>query len=121
MLERLQQLAHRYAMAKPWLLLLALLSVGYCGYTVVSSESAADDMLLIPSLLLFIWATMLHSFLNLFAVVPIPAQPGAKGLKRFKARCQRGAYQLFAVLIILLTLALVVTTLQLAGAWRMMY
>lgn len=121
MLERLQGWARRFAGARPWLLVLALLSLSGCAWIVMTSGNQAGDVALIPNMLLFAWATMVHSFLNLFAQVPAGVVPGMKFASRFKARFKRSAYYLFAILMAVVSLLLIVTTLQMASAWRTMY
>jgi len=120
-LERLQELARRYMKARPWMLVLATLSLGAGTWILMTSGDQADDIAFIPVMLLFAWATMLHSFLNLFAHVPPHVQPGGKFGNRLTARLKRGAYYLFAILMAVVSLLLLVTTLQMLSAWRAMY
>lgn len=121
MLEKLQELARRYMGARPWMLVLALLSLCSAVWILMTSDRQAEDVGLIPAMLLFAWATMFHSFLNLFACVPPQAVAEENFGKRLTAIFKRGAYYMFAFLMALVTLLLVVTTLQMLGAWRTMY
>lgn len=121
MLERLQELARRYLRARPWMLALAVLSLGAGTWILMTSGDQAEDVAFIPAMLLFAWAIMLHSFLNLFAHVPPRVEPGRKFGMQLTARLKRGVYYMFAVLMAVVSLLLLVTTLQMLGAWRAMY
>ena len=121
MLERLQELARRFVGARPWMFALAVLSLGAATWILITSGDQADDIALIPAMLLFAWATMLNSFLNLFAHVPPRVQHGGKFGKQLTARLKRGAYYMFATMMAVMSVLLLVTTLQMLGAWRTMY
>lgn len=121
MLENLQELARRYMRARPWMLVLTMLSLIAATWILMTSGDQAEDIAFIPAMLLFAWATMFHSFLNLFAHVPPRPEPGGRFGKQLTARLKRGAYYMFAVLMAVVSLLLLVTTLQMLGAWREMY
>ncbi|MDP1932663.1 MAG: hypothetical protein Q8L60_14510 [Gammaproteobacteria bacterium] len=121
MLERLQALARRYVRARSWLLVLAVLSFSAGAWILAMSSNQAEDIALIPTMLLFAWAIMLHSFLSLFAHVPPRVQPDMTFGRRLTARLKRSAYYMFTILTAMVSLLLLVTTLQMAGAWRTMY
>lgn len=121
MLNKLQKIALLLRPFRPVFLVLAILSLGYGVYVLLVSSSQADDLGLIPALIVFTWATMAGSFANLFAHVPPPAAKEVKFLMRIKARVSRAPYYCFLVLFLIATGFLLLTSWQLSSAWRMMY
>ena len=121
MLDKLQKIAHALRPLKRALLSLAVLALGYGIYVVLASSSQAEDLGLIPALILFIWATMASSFISLFARVPPRAAQQMKFVTRVKARFSRVLYYCFLVLFVIATGFVLLTSWQLSSAWRMMY
>jgi hypothetical protein len=121
MLETLQGIARRWQRTRPLLLLGALLALAAALRVLLTSSSQAEDIYLIPALLLFLWCLMLHAFLSLFAHVPPPAVTALPWRQRMVARSRRAFHYLFLLLFALLSLGLLLASWQLAGAWRMMY
>ncbi len=121
MLERMQGHARRWLPWRPLLILLALLSLGAALAVLLTSASQAEDVYLIPALVLFLWCLMLHAFLTLFAQVPAPVVMTLPWQTRMLMRCKRAFYYLFLGLFAVLSALLLFTSWQLAGAWRMMY
>lgn len=120
MLELLQKFALRFAWAKKPVFILLLVMVAVLVATVVFSGSLSQDVLLIPAILFFVWLLLLFSFLNLFAHVP--ARQSEAGLwQRLLDWFKRGFYYLFAVVMVLISIAVLVTTYQLTVAWLYMY
>jgi len=121
MLERMQEHARRWRLLRPLLLGLALLSFGAVVAVLITSADQAGDVYLIPALVLFLWCIMLHAFLTLFAEVPQPVVTTLPWRARILMRAKRMFYHLFLGLFALLSALLLLTSWQLAGAWRMMY
>jgi len=121
MLERMQGHARRWRALRPLLLALAMLSLAAGLGVLLTSNNQAGDAYLIPTIVLFLWCLMLHAFLSLFAHVPPPAVMTLPWRPRMMARCKRGFYTLFLWTFAALTALLLITSWQLAGAWRMMY
>jgi hypothetical protein len=121
MLERMQGHARRWMLLRPLLLVLALLSFGALLAVLLTSATQAEDVYLIPALVLFLWCIMLHAFLSLFAQVPAPVVTTLPWRERMLMRCKRTFYYLFLCLFAALSALLLLTSWQLAGAWRMMY
>ncbi|MCB1666124.1 MAG: hypothetical protein KDI28_10105 [Pseudomonadales bacterium] len=120
MLETLQRLVQRFLWARPWCLLLSLVGLGIVVRALALTDTEVGDGGMIPGLLLFVWALMARSFLNLFAGVPAPALAGAGFVTRVKVALHRGLYHVFLYLFMLVTAFLLLTSWKLFGAWRMM-
>ncbi|HDZ08635.1 hypothetical protein [Pseudohongiella sp.] len=76
-----------------------------------------QDRWLIPAVLISVWLLLLLSGINMFARIPAMATPEMAWWARVKIRLHRGLYHLFAWFMLLVSLALVVVTFQLAAAW----
>lgn len=121
MLDKLQKIALALRPLRRVFLILAILALGYGIYVLLVSRSQADDLGLIPALILFTWAMMAHSFVSLFAHVPAGAGKETKLGMRIKARLSRASYYCFLILFAIATGFLLLTSWQLSSAWRMMY
>jgi len=121
MLESLQTYARRFYAARQPLLLLILATLAGLALILLFSGSHTQDMLMIPLLLLFIWVTMLFSCINLFAHVPRPANEETGWLSRLGRKLKRSVFYLFALIFLLISVGLVVTTFQLVMVWVRMY
>jgi len=121
MLEKLQNIAIILRPFRTGFLILAALSVAYGLNVLLTSDSQAEDIALIPSFVLFAWATMAHSFTNLFAQLPVPPREEMKIVMRVKARVLRLLYYGFLTMFALASGFLLITSWQLFSAWRMMY
>jgi hypothetical protein len=121
MLERLKRLAIRLAPIRQLILLLAFLALIAMAYVLATSGTQAEDIYLIPSLVLFIWSLTVYSFLGIFSGISPTPISGQTLLRRLLMRVKRFFYYLLLALFAAMSLFLVVTSWQLAGAWRMMY
>ena len=121
MLEKLKDLAAKFSALRIPALILALPLMFLLAWILMTSNSRQQDIYLIPALLLFIWLLLLFSFLSLFAQVPAPAAVHQSWFNRMKAGLMRAFYYLVALFMLAVTAALLLTSMQLAGAWLRMY
>ena len=121
MLERLQDQARRFYSLRQPLLILSLLALLSVVLVLVLSGSHTQDVLLIPLLLFFIWVTMLFSCINLFTHVPRHQKAGGGWLRRLLTSLKRGVFYLFALIFLVISIGLIVTTYQLIMVWVYMY
>jgi len=121
MLERVKRIAICLTPIRKWVLLLALVALGAMAYVLSTSQTQAEDIYLIPTLVLFIWSLTVYSFLGVFSNIPPLAISGETFLRRLALRARRFFYYVLLAVFGGISLFLVVTSWQLAGAWRMMY
>jgi hypothetical protein len=121
MLRQLKHFALRYAALRLPALLLAVLMVPVIAWILFTSDTQAQDMYLIPALVPFAWLLLLFAMLSLFPAIPDRAARDLPWHQRFPVAWRRGLYALLAGLMLMVTLGLLVITLQLLGAWRRMY
>lgn len=121
MLERLNRIAINLQGLKPYLLILAVLSLVAGVYVLLSSANQSDDRYLIPAFILFTWAVMARSFITLFFHVPSKATTTAGWWERCKIACTRGIYYGFLALFAISSAFLILGSWQLGSVWRMMY
>lgn len=121
MLEQLKHFANRLAVLRIPSLVLALLVLPLLMWIIINSASPSQEVYLIPALILFVWLLLLYSFLSLFAEIPQALEGSNPWSARVRAAIKRGLYYVVAVCMLLITNALLITSLQLFGAWWRMY
>lgn len=121
MIERLEKFASQFYWLKPFLLVLAGLSLITSLVVTLSANSLADDVWLIPALLLFCWCCITYSVLCLFVSVPAKADRNSGRWKRMKIATVRGIFFLLALLTVILTLALLYMSYLLLRIWMRSY
>jgi hypothetical protein len=121
MLRHLKHFAIRYAAWRVPSLILALLMIPVILWILFTSASQAQDIYLIPALVPFAWLLLLYALLSLFPAIPERASGELRWPARIRIAAKRGLYAILALLMLAVTLALIIITLQLLGAWRRMY
>jgi len=121
MLELLQKYALRFSGARKALLVLMVVAAILLGLILLFSGSHQQDVLMIPAILFFVWVTMAFSCINLFAHVPPRSQGRTGFIHRLLVAFKRGFYYLFALVMIVISIGLLVTTWQLTMVWLYMY
>ncbi len=119
MIERLQTIATFLSRFRSLILVLGLIFVGLFLLKLFEVGPAADYDLLIPSIVSFCWAITLYSFSILF--VNVPPKPDAKAgfWARWRARIKRGIVWELAILMLILSAAVLILSFQLLRAWYM--
>ena len=120
-LDRLNKIALRWSWGRPFLLVLMVFSVVYCGYVLVASDENGQAIYFIPSLLLFIWSLLSLTFLNAFRQVPMPSVQSDTWGQRLWNKLKRLAYYLLTILLGCATISVLVVTWRLLSTWRTMY
>jgi len=121
LLDRLKQFALRWS-ALRWVFAVSLLlSIVYCGYVLLVSNTRGQDLYFIPSLLLAIWSLLGATLISAFRHVPTPASPSESWKERLINKMARLAYFLLALMMGVVTLSVLLVTWQLSSAWREMY
>ena len=121
MLEQLKHFANKLAVLRIPSLLLAMSVLPLLIWIITASGSQSQEIYLIPALILFVWLLLLYSFLSLFAEIPQALQGSQPWSARVPAAIKRGLYYVVAAFMLLITSALLITSLQLFGAWWRMY
>ncbi len=121
MLEQLKHFANTLAVLRIPSLLLAVLVLPIVVWIITASGSQSQEIYLIPAVILFVWLLFLYSFLSLFAEIPQALQGNNPWSARVRTAIKRGLYYFVAVFMLLITNALLITSLQLFGAWWRMY
>lgn len=121
LLDRLKQFALRWSPLRWVFAVSLLLSIVYCGYVLLVSNTRGQDLYFIPSLLLAIWSLLGATLLSAFQHVPTPASPSESWKERLINKMARLAYFLLALMMGVVTLSVLVVTWQLSSAWREMY
>jgi hypothetical protein len=117
MIERLQAIA---TFLSHFRLLLMGLGMGFLGIFVLSlfdSGLLPGDDWLIPALVGLCWSLTLYSLSTLFSEVPPPADSGSAWRVRLSVTVRRGLLWLLALLMIVLSIALLILSYQLLRTW----
>jgi phosphoglycerol transferase MdoB-like AlkP superfamily enzyme len=112
LLLRLHRLARWLRPLLPWCHAIGFGAAALALYLVFRDDSGATQLLAV-ALGVTVWALMLFAFIRLFQSIPAPVLPGDSFLERLRARCKLGLYQLLALSVLLVSLALVVMSLKL--------
>jgi hypothetical protein len=121
LMDRLKQFALRWSGLRWGFAGSLLLSLVYCIYVLLVSNTRGQDIYFIPSLLLAIWSLLGVTFISAFQHVPTPALPSERWKERFFKKIVRMAYCLLALMMGIVGLSVIVVTWQLSSAWREMY
>ncbi len=117
MLEKLQRLARSVRVLKTPLLLLGAVCLALAVTIVLRSRSHADDRLLIPSVLGFLWALTFATFITTFQQVPGKAAPSERLLRRLGHSLTRLWQWIIGLLFLAASLALAAFTFRLIFIW----
>ncbi|MDA1370837.1 MAG: hypothetical protein O2971_08775 [Proteobacteria bacterium] len=119
MIERLQTIASFLSRFRVLIYLLGLVFVGLFLLSLFEVSTAAEYDLLIPSIVGFCWALTLYCFSTLFISVPQRPDPKAKFWARWRSKFKRGLFWELAILLLLLTAAVLILSFQLLRTWMM--
>lgn len=112
MIERLQRIASLLSRLRLPILLLTLLFAGLFVVDLYRQDSA-DSALMLPALVGFFWSALLYSYAHLFAQLPDRPRPEHGFWQRLNLRFRRLLMTIMALLMFVLTLAVVVLSYQL--------
>ena len=121
MIENISVLSRKLYWFKPFTYLIGVGFLCLFIYTLLVSDSSAQDVYLIPSIVGILWCLIFNILITLFRVVPSKPDAKAKLFVKLKARLDRGIYYLFALIFIVLSIAVLVMSFRLFGIWRGTY
>ena len=117
MLDHLHRIAHRLIRVRPLLLGLAALGVGAAGVGLFAFEGRTGDVILMPGLMLLLWAVTGLIFIDVFAHVPYPPDPGWHPWRRRLRVLWRGLHWLLLAGFLMLGLMAADVSLHIADVW----
>jgi len=122
MVDRLRAIALKTQWLKPFTNTLVLASFFLFIYVIFGETSiAADDLYLIPSLLILIWSLLCCSFLYTFPYVPIKSTKADGLIKQIKTQIIRGYYYLLMLIAVLASLAVLLVSIRIISIWVRSY
>ena len=116
-LETFSVISTRLYWSKPIVVVLGLVFVSVFVASILGLGGFDTAALLIPSLLGFFWSAIYFILLTMFPSVPPRPGKEVKLLRRIKIRFQRRMYYLLALILIILTMAILFLSLKLLGIW----
>lgn len=112
MIERLQRIASVLLRVQALILLSGLVFMGLFAWGLFQLESDRNTLML-PALAGFCWSLLLFAFARLFNEVPERPQSTQRLGRRWSLKIRRALMSVMAVLMLLLTLAVIVLSYQL--------
>jgi hypothetical protein len=110
MLEFLSRLARRIRPAAPLLAVLAGLLFSAIVVLILTTGSAAADRWLTAGVAALLWTLCGWVFIQAFATVPPPPEPGLRGLRKLQRQLNRAFHRLLALALVGLVLASLLLT-----------
>ncbi|MBK5964840.1 hypothetical protein CCR95_12300 [Thiocystis minor] len=117
MLDRLQRIARHLLPVRQILIGLAALGSLVAGIGLFAFAGKEGDSLLMPGLLVLLWAATGLIFVDVFAHVPHPPEPSWNPMRRRIQILWRGLHWLFAAGFVLLSLMAADVSLHIAEVW----
>jgi len=112
MIERLQRIASLLMRLQPLIVLLGLAFIGLFAYSLLQFEGDRNSAML-PAIAGFCWSILLFAIARLFSRVPERPQASHGFWRRWDLRFRRALMTVMAILMLLLTLAVLVLSYQL--------
>ena len=113
MIERLQVIATHLLPFRLLMGLVAMLAFTVLILSLLENRWISDDALLIPAILIFIWAVTLLSLSGLFVHIPDKPAPGSSLQARLSYRFRSGVLGLLALMTVALCAVMVILTFEL--------
>ena len=85
--------------------------------TLLSSSSHDEDLLLMPSMALLLWATSLYTLIEGFGSVPEKPNAGAKLHRRMSQRIKRAWFAVFGIVFLAATAIAMLLSYRLVSIW----
>ncbi|MBK1643235.1 hypothetical protein CKO25_00905 [Thiocapsa imhoffii] len=117
MLDLMQRLATRMAPARHILIMLGAVGILVVGATVLAFEASTGNRILLPAVLILLWATLGVIFVDVFARIPAAPEPSWGRWKRLKRRISRSLYWLLGIAFIGTSLVAINVSLAIAREW----
>ena len=117
MIDQLRVFSEKLVWMKPLFLLTTIIASIVLGYVVLMQQGAANDVLIIPSIIGVLWSLVCLLLLLTFPYVPPKPDQRLSYVKRLKVRCIRVGYHLGGVVFISLSVLVVWLSLKLLNVW----
>ncbi len=117
MLDLMQHFAVRFAPARAVLIGLAVVGALAAGISLIAFEAAKGDLVLMPALVVLLWAVLGVVFIDLFTHVPKAPEAGAGRWHGLIGTLSRRLYWLLAMGFLMLGLIAVDVSFSIAREW----
>lgn len=117
MLDLMQHIAVRCAPARAVLIGLAVVGALAAGISLIAFEAAKGDLVLMPALVVLLWAVLAVVFIDLFTHVPKAPEAGGIRWHGLIRRLSRSLYWLLAMGFLMLGLIAVDVSFSIAREW----
>jgi hypothetical protein len=117
MLDLMQHIAVRFAPARAVLIGLAVVGALIAGVSLVAFEAAKGDLILMPALVVLLWAVLAVVFIDIFTHVPKAPEVGGVRWHGLIRKLSRSLYWLLAMGFLMLGLIAVDVSFSIAREW----
>ena len=118
MIDRFRSIAVAGKRFKPFVIFVGMVAITIFGLEVLGIiGTPGEDVLLIPSIVLSLWAIVLWTMLQSFPGVPERLDKSARFFKRIKSKMVRLSYYLLVILFVATTVMLIWLSFRLLGIW----
>lgn len=118
MIDRFRSIAIAGKRFKPLAVFVGIVAITIIGLEVLGIVGASgDDFLVVPSIVILLWAIVLWTILHSFPGVPERLDRGARFFKRIKNKMVRLIYYLLAMLFVVTTVMVILLSFKLLKIW----
>jgi hypothetical protein len=117
MLNLMHQLAVRLAPARMILIALAGSGAVVAGSALFAFEAAKGDIVLLPALVVLLWAVLAVVFIDVFASVPSPPDEGLRPWRRLMRKLSRTLYWVLALGFMIMGFVAADVSMYIAREW----
>ncbi|CRI65028.1 membrane hypothetical protein [Thiocapsa sp. KS1] len=117
MLDLMQHIAVRCAPARAVLIGLAVVGALAAGISLITFEAAKGDLVLMPALVVLLWAVLAVVFIDLFTHVPKAPEVGGLRWHGLMRKLSRSLYWLLAMGFLMLGLIAVDVSFSITREW----
>ena len=118
MIDRFRSIAVAGKRFKPFAVFIGIVAITIIGLEVLGIIGTSDeDFLLVPSIVVLLWAIVLWTILHSFPGVPEKLDKSARFFKRIKSKMARLFYYLLAMLFVVTTVMVILLSFKLLRIW----
>jgi len=117
MIDKLKNIAQAMKIFRVPSIAVGLIGLVSAVVIIFSSGSHEDDLFLIPSIVIVLWAMSTYIFITTFCSIPEKPNKSLKIVTKLKQNIYRGCYWLIGVVFLGTTLATIALSFRLVSIW----
>jgi hypothetical protein len=117
MIDKLKTIAQAIKILKVPSIAVGLIGLASFVVIIFSSSSYEDDLFLIPSIVIVLWAMSTYTFITTFSSIPEKPNKSFKIVAKLKRNIYRGWYWFIGIVFLGTTLATIVLSYRMVSIW----